>query len=189
MARFSKQDLASTFAVIAFAIAAFLPIWRIEIWAPQYPEGLVMQIGTYWVAGSVEQINILNHYIGMQRIDPKNIIELQIIPWIFGFLSLFGALAVLKRKRSWFQSWLCIVLVSGVLGILDLYRWGYNYGHNLSPTAPIKIPGMTYQPPLIGDKVLLNIHSYSLPDIGAYVLFGALVMAVLGILWGKSKTS
>jgi copper chaperone NosL len=185
--RYSKQDTAAFLALLAFVIAAFLPIWRIEIWAPQYPEGLVMQIGTYWMAGDIQQINILNHYIGMQPIEPHNIIELRIVPWFFVFLTVFGVYALVKRKASWFRIWLFMVIASGALGILDLYRWGYNYGHNLSATAPIKIPGMNYQPPLIGDKILLNIHSYSLPDIGSYLLFFSLFIGILGVLWRSSK--
>ena len=44
--------------------------------------------------------------------------------------------------------------------MVDFYLWEYEYGHNLDPTAPIQVPGMSYQPPLIGYKMLLNFGAY-----------------------------
>ena len=44
----------------------------------------------------------------------------------------------------------------GLAALYDFYAWGYDYGHNLNPEAPIKVPGMAYQPPVIGTKQLLN---------------------------------
>ena len=58
----------------------------------------------------------------------------------------------------------------------DFWKWEYNYGHNLSTDAPIQVPGMSYQPPLIGYKQLLNFGAYSIPDIGGWL------MAVAGVI-------
>jgi copper chaperone NosL len=44
--------------------------------------------------------------------------------------------------------------------------------------ASIKIPGMTYQPPLIGSKQLLNFTATSMPDIGGWVIFGVFFIGV-----------
>ena len=68
----------------------------------------------------------------------------------------------------------------GVVGMIDFYKWEYDYGHNLNPDAPIKVPGMHYQPPLIGKKELLNISAYSLPSVSAYLL--GLVLGLSGYL-------
>lgn len=65
----------------------------------------------------------------------------------------------------------------GILGIYDFYLWEYDYGHNLSPTAPIKVPGMAYQPPLFGEKYLLNFLAKSYPDWGTYFMVIAIAMA------------
>ena len=73
---------------------------------------------------------------------------------------------------------IAILLVLGTLGIYDFYLWEYDYGHNLSPTAPIKVPGMAYQPPLFGKKMLLNFEAYSYPSWGS-LFFG--LSAVLGL--------
>jgi copper chaperone NosL len=60
--------------------------------------------------------------------------------------------------------------------MVDFYRWEYQYGHNLDPTAPIQVPGMAYQPPLIGYKQLLNFSAYSAPDKGGWAMIGAGVL-------------
>lgn len=169
------------FAAVLMGVAALLPIWRIEIWAPQYPEGLFMQIGTYNLSGHVDQINILNHYIGMKKIDPAQIPELKIIPWVLGALVISGAGVALWNKRRAGAAWIGAVICSGAVGLFDFFLWGYDYGHNLDPSAPIKIPGLNYQPPLIGHKLLLNIHSYSLPDWGGYLLGVSVLLAVLAV--------
>jgi copper chaperone NosL len=63
-----------------------------------------------------------------------------------------------------------------VAGLVDFYRWGYAYGHELDEHAAIKVPGMSYQPPVIGTKQLLNFHAASWPDVGAWIV--ALCLAV-----------
>jgi copper chaperone NosL len=63
----------------------------------------------------------------------------------------------------------------------DFYKWGYDYGHNLDPTAAIQVPGLTYQPPLIGHKKLLNFDAYSYPDTGAWVVIA--VTLIFFIIW------
>jgi copper chaperone NosL len=76
----------------------------------------------------------------------------------------------------------------GVVAMFDFYRWEYNYGHNLDPTAAIIVPGMAYQPPLIGFKQLLNFGAYSFPDIGGYIFIAVgLILVVIGIIeWKKA---
>jgi len=75
-----------------------------------------------------------------------------------------------------------IVLISaGIAGLVDFYLWGYDYGHNLDPNAAIKVPGMSYQPPLIGTKELLNFVAFSGPDTGGWIIAvsGLLVIVTL----------
>lgn len=60
-----------------------------------------------------------------------------------------------------------------ILAGIDFYRWNYEYGHNLDPNAAIKVPGMAYQPPVLGYKELLNFGAYSIPDTGGWLLVTA----------------
>ncbi|MBZ5857106.1 nitrous oxide reductase accessory protein NosL [Flavihumibacter profundi] len=164
--------------VCAIGIAAviFLPIWRIELSAPQYPEGLVMQIFASKLGGNVEVINGLNHYIGMSQIHEKDFVEFQVLPVIFVTLAVFGLLTAIINRKWFFYAWFIFFALFGIVAMMDFYRWEYNYGHNLNPTAPIVVPGMAYQPPLIGYKQLLNFGAYSIPDSGGWIFIGAAVL-------------
>jgi hypothetical protein len=164
--------------VVAAALMAtvyVLPLWRVELIAPQYPEGLGMLIRVNGVDGikpnDLNSINNLNHYIGMKEIVPESIPELKYMPWILGALIAGGLLVAALGKR------LPLYVYGGALGLLlvaglyDYWRWGYDYGHNLDMSvAIIKIPGMTYQPPLIGSKKLLNFYATSWPASGGIAL-------------------
>ncbi|HEX5581150.1 MAG TPA: nitrous oxide reductase accessory protein NosL, partial [Gemmatimonadaceae bacterium] len=166
----SARALLALAAVLLLGVFVF-PIWRIGLVAPQYPEGLGMTIHVNTIRGAtefdLENINNLNHYIGMKRIEPDAIPELALMPWIVGGL-VAGALAVAAAgRRKLLYAYTGLFALVGVAGLVDFWLWEYDYGHNLDEaTAIIKIPGMTYQPPLIGSKQLLNFVATSWPDVG-----------------------
>lgn len=166
----------------------FLPIWKIDLWAPQYPEGLSMQIWLYKLSGQVEIINGLNHYIGMAHIKEEMFPEFKILPYIVGFIILFGVMTVISRSRKVLIAFVALLVLSGIAAMVDFYQWGYEYGHNLADDAAIKVPDMTYQPPLIGYKQLLNFGAYSVPDVGGWIIIG-LGLLTIGILVFEIKTN
>lgn len=181
--------LASLLMISAF----FVPFWKIEMWAPQYPEWLHMKIWLYQITGDVDIINGLNHYIGMKHIHSDMFPEFSIMPWILAGLIAFGLLSGLLARKALVISFLILLVVAGIAGLTDFYLWGYDYGHNLDPNAAIKVPGMVYQPPLIGTKELLNFVAYSAPDWGAIALGISGVMVICAIWldykYAKSTTT
>lgn len=170
-----KMSTRAVVAISSLLLAGLfvLPLWHVQLTAPQYPEGLGMYIRINTVQGATDtdlnNINNLNHYIGMKRIDPDAIPELRFMPWIVGALILSGlAAAAIGRKRVLY-AWMGAFMVIALAGLADFWRWEYDYGHNLDPSAIINIPGMSYQPPLIGAKQLLNFRAVSLPAAGGIV--------------------
>jgi copper chaperone NosL len=143
-----------------------------------------MYIWAHTVAGigpnDLQNINGLNHYIGMQRIEPDAIPELRIMrPGILAMASLGLVAAYLGRRRV-MRAWAFTLLVAGAVGLVDFWRWEYDYGHNLDlEHAPIKVPGMSYQPPLIGSKTLLNFTATSLPATGGLLAIGGVVLSLV----------
>lgn len=169
-------------AGICILSAIFFPIWRIELDAPQYPEGLALYIYANKMGGDVDIINGLNHYIGMKTIHAEEFIEFTVLPYIIGFFGLWSILSGwMKSKRVVLILLICFALF-GVLAMYDFWRWEYEYGHNLDPTAAIIVPGMAYQPPLIGFKQLLNFGAYSIPDIGGWLMLTGGVL--IGFVYG-----
>lgn len=188
----SKKSKILMFAASLILIFSFFfPIWKINLEAPQYPEGIGMRIWLHQITGynehDLQNINGLNHYIGMKAITPESIPELQIMPYIIAFLILLGITAAVLGKKLLVKIWIILFFILGAAGLVDYYLWGYDYGHDLDPTAPIKVPGMTYQPPLIGSKQLLNINAVSLPDAGTYIMFFSIAIALLILFKEKGR--
>jgi len=179
--------IASLILVLSF----FFPIWYIDLEAPQYPEGIGLEIWLNKITGQkphdLENINGLNHYIGMKEIVPEAIPELKIMPFIIIFLILFGLISGISGKRSLVYIWIILFIVIAAVGLYDFYMWEYDYGHNLNPQAAIKIPGMAYQPPLIGSKMLLNFNAISMPHIGMWLMVLAVVLAVVALIIDKNS--
>ncbi len=169
----------------------FFPLWNINLEAPQYPEGLGLRIWVNQITGlkenDLQNINGLNHYIGMKSINPDDIPELKIMPFAIGFMTAFGLFNAFKGNRKFVYIWIILFLLLGAIGLYDFYMWEYNYGHNLDPNAPIKVPGMTYQPPLIGSKQLLNINAVSLPAISSFIILFSVALAFLALIIDKKK--
>jgi copper chaperone NosL len=176
-------------AGILLVVSLFNPIWRIELDAPQYPEGLALTIHANKIGGEVEIINGLNHYIGMKTLHADEFIEFTILPYIISGYALACLLVVFIKKRKALYILFGAFVLFGIIAMIDFWRWEYNYGHNLDPTAAIIVPGMAYQPPLIGFKQLLNFGAYSIPDIGGwlFIVSGLLMAAAVFLEFRKNK--
>ena len=169
----TSSRLAVLLATLSLIGTYFLPLWRIDLWAPQYPEGLVMHIWLNKLSGDVEIINVINHYIGMAHIKESMFPEFTYMPYLVGFFIAFGLLTVALKNRTLLLLNLSLFVLAGILALYDFWKWGYEYGHNLDPKAPIRVPGMSYQPPILGYKALLNFGAFSIPDWGGWLFLAA----------------
>ncbi len=188
-----KKQHRITMAIAALLLVAlyFLPIWSIALEAPQYPEGIGLDIYINTIKGKqpqdLQNINGLNHYIGMKEIQPDSIPELKYMPPIIAFLIATGLVVAFWGNRKWVMAWLILFILLAIVGLIDFYLWEYDYGHNLNPNAAIKVPGMTYQPPLIGSKALLNFNAISLPHTGFFFALSSMVLA--GLVWWRERST
>lgn len=178
-------------AVLGVLSLFVFPMWRISLYAPQYPDGVSMYIYINKIGGktpgTLQNVNILNHYVGMKYIEPDAIPELQYFPYIIMGLAALGLGAVAADKRQLYLGWLILFAVLAILGLYDFYLWEYDYGHNLSDTAPIKIPGASFQPPVFGRKVILNFVADSFPHTGGILAACGGVLA--GLAWWFKRKS
>ena len=174
---------------LGLLVVLFTPMWRIDLDAPQYPEGLRMLIYANKLGGNVDIINGLNHYIGMKTLHNEDFIEFKILPAIIVVFAAFFMIVAIAAKRKWMNLLLVLFVSFGVVAMIDFWKWEYDYGHNLSPDAAIIVPGMSYQPPLIGFKQLLNFGAYSIPDIGGwiFVAVGLILLCLVVYEWRRKK--
>lgn len=145
-----------------------LPTWRITLHAPQYPQGLTLVIYPNTVSGDLSEVNLLNHYIGMHEIVPDEFPEFRFIPFFilrfFGFALLT---ALIGRMPIAVLGWMDFVLFGAVM-LYTFQHWLYQYGHNLSPDAPLKIEPFT--PALLGTTHVGQFTVTSTPALGAILM-------------------
>ncbi len=103
--------------------AYFFPLWHILLDAPQYPEGLEMKIWLKGLSGNIDQINGLNHYIGMKFIRNVDFKEFKFIPYIFGGLVLIGFIAAIAKSRKLLWIWFISLCLFAIVGFSDFYVW------------------------------------------------------------------
>jgi copper chaperone NosL len=171
----------------------FVPLWHIRLEAPQYPDGLDMYIWIHQITGTdeftLQNINILNHYVGMAPIKPGSFVELNIMPYVLLALIILSLGVLLWRNRYALVVYTFILIIAGTVGLGDFYFWIQKFGNNLDPQAPIVVPGMSYSPPFLGIRTLLNITAISVPDLGGY-FFGLVVLfLLLAIFFAYKKES
>jgi len=173
-------------AVMILGVFVF-PLWVISLVAPQYPQGLGLLIHVDRIEGvsphDLQNINGLNHYIGMHKIEPGTIQELRYMKYFALGLSLAAALVALIRRRAAVLVWAIIAVSLAGVGMYDFYQWEYRYGHDLDPSAAIKVPGMSYQPPLFGTRQMLNFTATAWPGIGGWLAMLAVGLGVACVVY------
>jgi hypothetical protein len=75
-------------------------------------------------------------------------------------------------------------------GLFSLWSFAYKmywYGHNLAPTASVRVAPFT--PPLFGYKKLANFEVYAYPALGSYALAAVVVVLLLALFvaWRQSR--
>jgi len=103
----------------ALVAVFFLPVWRIDLFAPQYPEGLTMNIWINGLTGQVDIINGLNHYIGMKHITEAMFPEFVYLPYVVGFFMLLGMIISISGSRKILFAYICLTVIGGILAMYD----------------------------------------------------------------------
>jgi len=181
---FGWSRLALAVLVIPLILTFTAPLWKISMTAPQYPNGLYMEIYAHKLEGGnngqhIKEINTLNHYIGMHKIERAELTDLDWIPFALGLLALLTLrCAAIGNVRALVD----LAVLAGYIGLFSFGRFVYKlyvYGHNLDPEAPIKLDPFT--PAIFGTKHVANFTTQSYPQLGA-IYVGIFLTGVVGIL-------
>ena len=154
--------------LVPLGVAALAPLWTLEMVAPQYPAGLELRIYPYTVEGDIQEVNTLNHYIGMAPIDRAALSDLDWLPFALGVAALLVLrVAAIGDLRALVD----FVALFTYFGVFSFARFAYTlyvFGHNLKPEAPFQMPPFT--PVVIGTGKVANFTITSLPSTGAWAL-------------------
>ncbi len=175
--------------IVVLVTGAFQPLWRIHLVAPQYQEGLVLDMYAFKIEGGnggqdLAEINTLNHYIGMKAIEAADFVEMRWIPFAIGVFTLIGLRAVAIGRIGSLVDLGVLFLYFGAFSLASFVYRLYTYGHQLDPKAPMTIE--PFMPVVIGSQQIANFVQTSLPLAGTYCM--TLFLAViLGSIWLSRK--
>ena len=171
--------LLTIFIVLSFTA----PMWSLNMKAPQYPQGLDLFVYSYKVDGGndgndVQEINVLNHYIGMAPIDRVALADLDWIPFLFAGMIILALRTAVIGKVSSMIDLLVLTTYAGVFGFGRLYFKLYTFGHDLDPKAPVTVD--PFMPVIWGKKQIANFLTEAGPGLGTvYVAIFATGLTLL----------
>lgn len=161
------------------------PLYNMTMFAPQYQEGLRLDIYSYKLVGGnegqdVKEINVLNHYIGMRDLATEDFNEFKWLPFVIGIFGLLFLRAAVLGKAAHLVDVTVLYLYFGLFSLWSFGYKMYQYGHNLDPKAAVRVD--PFMPPLFGYKKLANFEVYSYPKLGSYALAVAALLLVAGFV-------
>ena len=192
-----KSRILILVAVLILIPSFFFPLWKMSFYSNQYTDGLVLHIYSYQLEGGktpnrddLREINSLNHYIGMRPLLESDFSEFTWLPLVIGLLMILSLRAMVIGKMSNLVDVFVLFTYFGLFSFWSFYHRLYMYGHNLDPTASIKVQPFT--PPFFGSKQIANFTVNSFPEAGSYALIAFSVLLLLAIWfsagWKKGKT-
>lgn len=155
-------------------------LWHYYFEAPQYPEGLAMEIWGNRLAGRVDLINNLNHYVGFMPLHQEDFFEFKVLPIALIAIAVLGILAAFRGTRRALLAWIALYGAFGVLALIDFYRWLHKFGTTVDPNAIITVDG--YTPPMFGTSQFMNFYITSYPGTAAYLLVAAAGIGILALI-------
>jgi hypothetical protein len=174
-------------AAAALIPAYFFPLWNMTFTSNQYTDGLVLHIYAYELEGGktpnrddLREINSLNHYIGMRPLLESDFSEFAWLPFAIGALILLALRAAVIGKMSSLVDVFVLFTYFGLFSLWSFYHRLYTYGHNLDPTAAMKVEPFT--PPLFGTEQIANFSVTSLPDLASYSMLAFSVLLLAAII-------
>jgi copper chaperone NosL len=196
-------DLRSRIVIFVAALmlipSYFFPLWQMTLYSNQFPEGLELDIYSYKLEGArtdnrddLKEINALNHYIGMRPLIDDDFTEFRWIPFVVGATVLLALRALVVGKMDKLVDLFILFTYFGGFSIWSFYHKLYVYGHNLDPTAAVKVPAFT--PPLFGHQTMANFEVYNYPALGSYFMAAVPVMLLLAmwlayVSWKQSQAA
>jgi hypothetical protein len=167
------------------------PLWRIKLIAPQYAEGLTLDIHSWRiVAGNhgqdIVEINNLNHYIGMKPLHEADFFEMRWMPFIIGLFVIYTLRAAVFGMMRYVVDLFALFSYFGVFSLGSFIYRMWQYGHQLDSKAPVHIKPFT--PVIFGTQQIANFSQSSFPQLATYLLAGYVACLVLAIWFSRKET-
>jgi hypothetical protein len=171
--------------IVALVAGAFLPLWRIQLVAPQYQEGLSLQMYSHKITGGnggqdLFEINTLNHYIGMKPIAQSDFAEMTWMPFAIGIFGLLSLRSIVMGRIGDLVDLGVLFIYFGAFSLGTFAYRLWSYGHHLNPDAPMHVAPFT--PVVIGSQQIANFVQTSLPMEGTACM-GLFLVTIVSAIW------
>jgi hypothetical protein len=166
---------------LLIVVSMFLPYWQMTLKAPQYPKGLHVQVYVNKMTGDVQEVDGLNHYIGMPKLEEAAQLERS-----FSVIAIVVLAFLLMAGVFIHNQWAGILALPAILYpaifLADMAYWLYSFGHNLDPKAALSSSIEPFTPPVLGEGVIGQFRTVATMDVGLIVAVGASLVILIG-LW------
>jgi hypothetical protein len=178
--RFLLPTLFLVSGAVLIIVSIFLPYWSLVLHAPQYPQGLLVHAYLNHLEGDVQEIDGLNHYIGMRPLGEAAQLEKSISVFAIGALILL-VLAAIFIHSPWSVLLAIPAILLPVVFLADLYYWLNNFGQNLDPNAALSNAVKPFTPTILGEGVIGQFRTVAFADFGLLLACVASVLILIGL--------
>jgi len=168
-------------AALLLLISMFLPYWSMTMLAPQYPQGLKVEVYVNHLEGDMREVDQLNHYLGMPPLDEGGRFERSISVTavvVLGLLLMTGIFV----GNQWAGVLAIPALAYPLIFLADLWLILYRYGHSIDPESALGGAIPPFTPPLLGEGVVGQFRTIARPELGLAVTLLATIV-ILAALW------
>lgn len=182
--RFLVPSIVLVIAAVLLFISIFLPYWKLTLFAPQYPQGLQASMYVNRLAGDIQEIDGLNHYIGMKPMNEAAVLERTLsIFMIIGIALLIAGAVYVHSPIALFLCIPAVLYPAFFLG--DLYFWMRSFGMNLDKRAPLSGAIKPFVPPILGEGKIAQFSTMATWEIGLYLSIVASVLILVGLYFHR----
>ena len=171
-------------ARVALLISLFLPYWKMDLHAPQYPDGLQVSAYINRLTGDVTEIDGLNHYIGMRPLNDAAKLERSLSVYMIVALILLVEGAMYLHTK-WAALLVAPTIFFPPFFLLDLHFWLSDFGQNLNPDAPLSHAVKPFTPPVLGTGGIGQFQTTALPGPGLILATTAGVLVIIGLYFHR----
>lgn len=182
--RYVLPTVLLSLARVLLIVSIFFPYWHMELQAPQYPDGLELTAHVNYLSGDVDEIDGLNHYIGMRKLEEAASFERSSAVWmIIAMVLLVEGAATIHSPWALLLVLPAVLFPAGFLG--DLQFWLASHGNHLDPKAPLSSSVKPFVPPALGTGTIGQFKTIATVCSGWWMSVGASAFTILGLVFHR----
>ena len=176
-------------AAILLMISMVLPYWSMKFYAPQFPKGLSVYVYVDHIVGGtandIQEIDTLNHYLGMPKLETGGQLERSIS--VVAIIALgFLLLASVFVHNQWAAVFALPAIGFPFMFLADLWYILDTFGHSLKPDSALGGAIKPFTPPIFGAGKVGQFSTLAEPQAGLLLAFAAVLVVLVGLYFHRA---